>query len=99
MKRSTSLRGSEKRLDVLRLSPLKVTGPAFARRAKKMPQAVEGCDGSTTQGIHCCVAYWSDATECQSVWWTMNTEKFKLCPYVRTGEPEGLTPWMRGFGE
>ena len=41
VKRRISLRGTKKRLDVLRLSLLMVTGSAFARRAKKMPKGVE----------------------------------------------------------
>ena len=36
-----SLQGTEKRLDVLRLSLPMVTGSAFARCAKKMPKGVE----------------------------------------------------------
>ena len=41
MIRRTSLRGTEKRLDVLRLALPKDTGPECARRAKKMLKGVE----------------------------------------------------------
>ena len=100
MKRRISVRGTKMVLDVLRLVLPKDTGPACARCAKKMRKGAECCGGlQDTEGIRRCVANWSDATECQSVWWTMNTDLFRLCPYVSTGEPEGQTPWRRGFGE